>query len=123
MTRSERLLFYAFGWGWIALGVLGLVCMFRCVHMFWGVLGSLDFYVVALIGVITGLFTVVAGVYFIRRRPWARLGLELTCWFLVLVSVATMWLLYLMRQKLQSYGYPETDQLARLLHPTDLATW
>jgi len=53
-----------------------------------------------------GAFMVFAGASFLRRRPWARLGLELVCWFGLLEAPVAGAFLYRAGLVLSSQQFP-----------------
>jgi len=62
-----------------------------------------------------GAFMVFAGASILRRRPWARLGLELVCWFGLLEAPAAGAFLYCAGRALSSHEFPGADRLATQL--------
>lgn len=75
-----------------------------------GHLGALGAFWVTL-----GVFMVFAGASVLRRRHWARLGLELVCWFGLLEAPFVGAFLYFTGRAWSSHGFPGADRLAAQL--------
>ena len=79
----------------------------RAASLIFGHLGALGALWVAL-----GVFMVFAGASLLRRRRWARLGLELVCWFGLLEAPFVGAFLYFTGRTWSSHGFAGADRLA-----------
>lgn len=115
-------LFTLFGWYWVLAGVLNVACVSMCAKEALAVDGALIYALLAIcLGV--GVFTFVAAISFLRRRPWARSGLEVVCWLGIACAPMTLWYLHTVRHSLLAHHLPETDRLAGSLRPLGWGTW
>ncbi|HEU4401401.1 MAG TPA: hypothetical protein VFT43_04795 [Candidatus Polarisedimenticolia bacterium] len=62
-----------------------------------------------------GAFMVVSGVFLRRRRPWARMGLEVVCWFGLFEAPTVALLLYGVSTTVRHAHLASADRLAPLL--------
>ncbi|MGH9748701.1 MAG: hypothetical protein ACRD5D_04140 [Candidatus Polarisedimenticolia bacterium] len=67
--------------------------------------------------VLLGLFMVVAGAALLRRRVWARVGLEIVCWFGLLEATSVAVFIQAVRRMLLRSAVAGADTLAAALVP------
>jgi len=112
----------ALGCLWILIGFFNISCV---MWKAWSLhdIANLWLYTLCFMGLSLGTFTVVAGAFFIRRRPWARFGLECVCWLGIIgipIALANEYRVY--RAVLES-GMSEAARFAESVNPWHWGPW